>query len=62
MDLCEWLGCPSDVNHDGFVNALDYDAFADWFENSDNNADYNYDGFVNANDYDAFALHYEVGC
>lgn len=62
LDRCEWGGCPSDVNHDGFVNGDDYDLFSDWFDTGNGNADYNYDGFVNANDYDEFANDYETGC
>lgn len=55
-------GCPADFNGDGFVNALDYDAFASLFEAGDIGADFNEDGFVNALDYDAFASHFEAGC
>ncbi len=54
--------CPGDFNADGFVNALDYDAFAGAFEVADSAADFNDDGFVNALDYDAFAEHFEAGC
>ncbi|MCC6229201.1 MAG: hypothetical protein IT432_08255 [Phycisphaerales bacterium] len=54
--------CPADFNGDGFVNALDYDAFAELFEAGDPGADMNADGFVNALDYDAFAEHFEAGC
>lgn len=55
-------GCPADFNHDGFVNALDYDAFASAFELADPAGDFNHDGFVNALDYDEFAEHFEAGC
>ncbi len=54
--------CPADVNHDGFVNALDYDEFASYFESGSLNADFNSDGFVNGLDYDDFASHFESGC
>ncbi|MCC6228050.1 MAG: S8 family serine peptidase [Phycisphaerales bacterium] len=54
--------CPSDVNTDGFVNALDYDAFAEDFEAGDAGADFDGNGFVNALDYDAFAEAFEAGC
>ncbi|MCC6229694.1 MAG: hypothetical protein IT432_10745 [Phycisphaerales bacterium] len=54
--------CPADFNGDGFVNALDYDAFASAFEMGDGAADVNYDGFSNALDYDEFASHFEMGC
>ncbi|MCC6229213.1 MAG: hypothetical protein IT432_08315 [Phycisphaerales bacterium] len=56
------LHCPGDFNNDGFVNALDYDAFAGLFEVGDHGADFNGDGFVNALDYDEFAEHFENGC
>ncbi len=54
--------CTSDFDLDGFVNALDYDAFASAFENGDFEADVNLDGFVNGLDYDTFASAFEVGC
>ncbi|MCC6229309.1 MAG: hypothetical protein IT432_08800 [Phycisphaerales bacterium] len=54
--------CPSDINHDGFVNGLDYDLFADAFEGGLLAADYNGDGFVNGIDYDLFAEDFESGC
>ncbi|MCC6228116.1 MAG: hypothetical protein IT432_02700 [Phycisphaerales bacterium] len=54
--------CPADFNHDSFVNALDYDEFAGFFEIGDPAADFNTDGFVNAIDYDLFASHFESGC
>ncbi len=55
-------GCPGDVNHDGFVNGDDYDAFAESFDAANSAADFNGDGFVNGDDYDAFAEHFEEGC
>ena len=56
------LLCHADVNHDGYVNANDYDLFADWFEAGSPQADYNAAGYTNANDYDAFASDFENGC
>ena len=60
--LVHGTGCLSDYNADGFVNALDYDAFASDFELGNSPADINHDGFVNALDYDAFASGFEAGC
>ncbi|MCC6229205.1 MAG: hypothetical protein IT432_08275 [Phycisphaerales bacterium] len=54
--------CPADFDQNGFVNALDYDAFAELFETGDRGADFDHNGFVNALDYDAFAEHFEAGC
>ncbi|MCC6229818.1 MAG: hypothetical protein IT432_11390 [Phycisphaerales bacterium] len=54
--------CTADFNADGFVNALDYDEFAGFFELADPGADINADGFVNALDYDVFASAFEAGC
>ncbi|MBL8760534.1 MAG: hypothetical protein JNL50_04460 [Phycisphaerae bacterium] len=56
------LRAPADFNADGFVNADDYDAFAEAFDAADLAADFNADGFVNGDDYDAFAEHFEAGC
>ncbi|MBL8761132.1 MAG: hypothetical protein JNL50_07500 [Phycisphaerae bacterium] len=56
------LRCPSDVNWDGFVNADDYDLFAENFDVANPCADLNGDGFVNGNDYDAFATWFDEGC
>jgi hypothetical protein len=54
--------CPADVNHDGFVNGDDYDAFAEAFDAATAWADFNGDGFVNGDDYDAFAASFDEGC
>lgn len=54
--------CAADFNHDGLVNADDFDAFSDAFEPADPAADTNHDGFVNADDYDFFAEHFDQGC
>ena len=63
-DCTNWnaIGCPADINFDGFVNANDYDAFADAFDASSPEADFNVDGFVNGNDYDIFAARFDAGC
>ncbi|MCC6228245.1 MAG: hypothetical protein IT432_03355 [Phycisphaerales bacterium] len=61
-DCLNGQGCPADFNHDGFVNGLDYDLFATFFEAGDRQADINLDGFVNGLDYDYFASHFEAGC
>lgn len=53
---------PGDFNHDGYINANDYDDFAILFEAGDLGADFNHDSYVNANDYDDFASHFELGC
>ncbi|MFO0835261.1 MAG: hypothetical protein U0638_09835 [Phycisphaerales bacterium] len=54
--------CPADFDLNGFVNADDYDVFAELFDAADPTADFNADGFVNGNDYDEFADHFDVGC
>lgn len=54
--------CAADLNADGFVNADDYDAFAEAFDSGGLGADFNADGFVNGDDFDAFAEHFEAGC
>ena len=54
--------CPADFNHDSFINADDYDAFASAFDPGALDADINADGFVNADDFDRFAESFEGGC
>ncbi|MBL8761131.1 MAG: hypothetical protein JNL50_07495 [Phycisphaerae bacterium] len=54
--------CAADINADGFVNADDYDLFAENFDAANLCADLNGDGFVNGNDYDAFATWFDEGC
>jgi len=54
--------CPADRNCDAFVNADDFDLFAEAFDGGTTDADFNADGFVNGDDYDAFAEHFEAGC
>lgn len=56
------LRCPADVNWDGFVNADDYDLFAENFDVAARCADVNGDGFVNGDDFDAFASWFDEGC
>lgn len=61
------LRCPADLTADGFVNADDFDLFAQWFSEGWTwyqrlRADLNADGFVNGNDYDAFASWFDEGC
>ncbi len=48
-----WAG-PADVNLDGFIDGLDYDAFVQWTQAGDARADFNQDGFIDGLDYDAF--------
>ncbi|MCC6228391.1 MAG: hypothetical protein IT432_04100 [Phycisphaerales bacterium] len=50
---------PGDYNRDGYVNGIDYDDFADDFENGRPEADANFDGYVNGLDYDEFAEAWE---
>lgn len=57
-----WIKNPADVNGDGFLNADDFDQFADAFEAGDPSGDFNHDGFVNGDDYDGFAEAFEAGC
>lgn len=45
---------PSDINNDGFVDAIDYDLFISAWLASDISADFNADEFVDAIDYDLF--------
>lgn len=54
--------CPSDFNHDGFVNGNDYDAFVDAFVAGDLAADFDGNSYVNGDDYDAFVTAFEAGC
>ncbi len=54
--------CPADVNHDGFVNGDDFDAFVAAFEFGDPFADYNGDTFVSGEDFDAFTNDFYFGC
>ncbi|MCC6230742.1 MAG: hypothetical protein IT432_16140 [Phycisphaerales bacterium] len=56
------LAPSAEFNGDGFVNGLDYDVFASYFEAGDEQADVNEDGFVNGLDYDQFASAFEQGC
>ncbi len=54
--------CPSDINHDGWVNGDDFDEFTQWFDAGDARADYDGNGWVNGDDFDAFAIDFDAGC
>lgn len=54
--------CPSDVNFDGFSDALDYDQFVTWFLAGAIESDFNADGFSDAIDYDGFITAWLAGC
>jgi len=54
--------CPSDINHDGFVNGIDFDTYIEWFEAGDDRADFNADGFMNGIDFDEFVAAFYEGC
>lgn len=55
-------GCAADYNHDGFPDAIDYDAFITAWLNSSEWADINNDQFVDALDYDQFIAAFIAGC
>lgn len=60
--LANVQGCPSDLNQDYFVDAIDYDLFIGAFVSADPLADFNLDGFVDAIDYDRFIARWLAGC
>ncbi len=54
--------CTADVDYSGFVNAVDFDLYLEWFETGDGRADINRDGFVGADDFDIFLAAFNAGC
>jgi hypothetical protein len=54
--------CPSDFDHNSFVNGDDADAFAAAFDLGDPSADVDGNGFTNGDDADYFAAHFDAGC
>lgn len=62
FDVGSCAGCPSDVNQDGFADAIDYDQFIALFLSGDPAGDYNRDGFTDAIDYDRFISDFLSGC
>ena len=54
--------CPSDFDHNGFVNGDDADAFAYAFYYGTPDADFDHNTFVNGDDADAFAWAFFDGC
>lgn len=51
----------ADWNHDGYVDAIDYDTFVRWFIVQQYGADINCDGFVDAIDLDLFVSMFIFG-
>lgn len=56
------LSCPGDLNHDGYVDALDYDWFVNRFMSSNPEADVNSDCFLDAADFDMFVRAFMDPC
>ncbi len=54
--------CAADFDANAFVNADDFDQFAQAFTNADPTADFNNDGFVTSEDFDAFTQAFQSGC
>lgn len=54
--------CPSDIDHNCFVNGNDFDVFITWFVAGDRRADYDANTFVNGDDFDKFVVDFEAGC
>lgn len=54
--------CPADFNSDGWVNGVDFDAFAQVFLDGDSTADFNRDGFVNGDDFEGYYAAFAAGC
>lgn len=54
--------CTADINHDGFVDAIDYDTFVNAFLGASYAADLNGDLFIDALDYDAFVTSFLAPC
>lgn len=54
--------CPSDFDHNGFVNGVDFDSFVEAFVAGDPSADFDHNTFVNGVDFDSFVEAFEAGC
>ncbi len=54
--------CPSDFNHDGFVNGDDFDLYVEAFTAGNIAADFDGNGFVTGDDFDAFVAAFVDGC
>ena len=54
--------CPADVDGDGFVTGVDFDAYVRAFEAGAANADFDADGFVTGIDYDLYVEAFERLC
>ena len=62
LDFLMPTPCPSDFDHDGFVNGDDFDAFTYAFVYGLVDADFDGNGFVNGDDFDGFVIAFENGC
>ena len=56
------LGCLADIDGDGFLTGLDFDAFVRAFEAGDSIANYDTLGGITGMDFDAFVQDFESGC
>ncbi len=58
----QFVPCPADFDHSGFVDTDDYSAFVAAFEAGTDNADFDGSGFVDTDDFTAFVMAFESGC
>ncbi|MEO1535647.1 MAG: GC-type dockerin domain-anchored protein [Planctomycetota bacterium] len=58
----ESVGCPADVNGDGFVNPGDFNAWVIAFNTQAPECDQNGDGLCNPGDFNAWVLNFNSGC
>ncbi len=53
---------PADVNHDGYLDGVDFELFTLMYNASDPDADLDHDGFVTPNDWEAYLNAFAAGC
>ncbi|MCC6428566.1 MAG: hypothetical protein IT435_17325 [Phycisphaerales bacterium] len=62
VSIVDFVDCPADFDHSGFVDTDDFDAFVHAFELGVDEADFDGSGFVDTDDFDAFVHAFEAGC
>ncbi len=62
VTILDFVDCPADFDHSGFVDLEDFTGFVHAFEAGTDDADFDHSGFVDLDDFHSFVVEFETGC